>query len=103
MIISNYGEHRLLPESTYKDFERPDEFIPNSIGHHKEWTEAIRSSGNTTCNFDYAGALTETVLLGSVSYRSGEDMDHIPETATTRKPGKARNMLHKEYRKGWTL
>ncbi|HAW01246.1 MAG: Gfo/Idh/MocA family protein [Limisphaerales bacterium] len=103
MIISNYGEHRLLPESTYKEFERPDEFIPNSIGHHKEWTEAIRNGGNTTCNFDYAGALTETVLLGSVSYRSGEDIDYIPETATTRKSGKARNMLHKEYRKGWTL
>jgi predicted dehydrogenase len=103
MVISDYGKHLLLPEETYRDFKRPDEFIPNSIGHHKEWTEAIRNGGKTTCHFEYSGALTEAVLLGSVSYRSGEAIEYIVESANTRTPGKARDMLHKEYRKGWYL
>jgi hypothetical protein len=103
MVISDYGKHLLLPEETYRDFKRPDEFIPNSIGHHKEWTEAIRNGGKTTCNFEYSGALTEAVLLGSVSYRSGEAIEYIVESANTRTTGKARDMLHKEYRKGWYL
>ena len=30
-----------------------------------------RSRGQTTCNFDYSGALAEAVLLGNVSYRAG--------------------------------
>ena len=45
---------------------------PNSVGHHKEWIEACKNGGATTCNFDYSGALTEAVLLGTVSYRTGK-------------------------------
>ncbi|MDG1892679.1 MAG: Gfo/Idh/MocA family oxidoreductase [Verrucomicrobiota bacterium] len=103
MILADYGRHRLLPDDTYRDFEAPEGTIPDSIGHHKEWTEAIRTGGKTTCHFDYAGALTETVLLGGVAYRSGESVSYVPESATTKNPGKARNLLHKEYRKGWSL
>jgi hypothetical protein len=32
---------------------------------------AIRTGAATTCNFDYSGALAETVLLGNVAYRAG--------------------------------
>ena len=70
ILVSDYGKHLLLPEDTFKDIPAPEPFIENSIGHHKEWTEAIKQGGSTTCHFDYGAALTEAVLLGSVSYRS---------------------------------
>ncbi len=103
MILSNYNEHRLLPEEKFADFRPPEPSIPKSIGHHNEWTEAIKSGGPTTCNFDYSGRLTESVLLGVVAYRSGTDLDWDGAALQVTNSPKAQAMLHKEYRKGWTL
>ena len=103
MIISNYGEHRLLPEDKFADFQRPEPSIPTSIGHHKEWTEAIKNGGSTTCNFDYSGALSEAVLLGVAAYRSGEPIEWDAENLTVTNSERAQQFIHKEYRKGWTL
>ena len=64
MLLSDYGRRLLLPQKQFVDFKAPEPFIPNSIGHHREWIEAIKTGGATTSNFDYAGALTEAVMLG---------------------------------------
>ena len=61
--------------STSKASRRRSRRSPNSIGHHKEWVEACKTGGPTTCNFDYSGALTEAVLLGNVAYRPGKPLD----------------------------
>ncbi len=103
MLISNYGEHYLLPEDKFVGFKRPEATIPPSIGHHKEWLEAIKTGGKTTCNFDYAGALTEAVLLGTVAYRSGKRVEWDAENLKVTNNPDAQQFVHKEYRKGWTL
>jgi hypothetical protein len=36
-------------------FERPKATITASVGHHREWLQAIRTGGATACNFDYSG------------------------------------------------
>src|SRR5207237_476471 len=59
MLIAEYHRHQLLPEKQFVDFKAPDPFIPNSIGHHKEWIQACKTGSATTCNFDYAGTLSE--------------------------------------------
>jgi predicted dehydrogenase len=102
MLLSNYSEHRLLPEKTFKDFARPKPFLARSIGHYREWVEACRTGGTTTCNFDYAGALTETVLLGTVAYRLGKPIVWDAEKLQANEPG-AKRFLSKEYRKPWSL
>ena len=43
MILSNYGEHMLLPADKFADLKRPEPFIPSSIGHHQEWIHAIKT------------------------------------------------------------
>jgi predicted dehydrogenase len=103
MILSNYGEHLLLPADKFADFKRPEPFIPASIGHHQEWIHAIKTGGSTTCNFDYSGALTEAVLLGVVAYRSGETLEWDSEKLKVSNSSRAQELIHKEYRKGWTL
>lgn len=102
-IISNYGSHLVLPIDKADQLKRPEPYIAKSIGHHNEWIEAIKTGGKTTCNFDYSGALTESVLLGVVSYRSGESLDWDGKNLRVTNSAKAQNMIHKEYRKGWTL
>lgn len=103
MIISNYSQHRLLPEDRFADFQRPDPTIPDSIGHHKEWIHAIKEGGTTTCNFDYSGALSEAVLLGVASYRSGEAIEWDAKNLKVTNSERAQQFIHKEYRAGWTL
>lgn len=102
-IISDYGKHQLLSKSGSGDFERPEPFIENSIGHHNEWIEAIKNGGSTTCNFDYSGALTEAVLLGVASYRSGSPIEWDAKNLVVKNSTHAQQFIHKEYRQGWTL
>ena len=102
-LISDYGRHRLLPVDQFKDFKRPEPFIAKSLGHHAEWINAIKNGGPTTCNFDYSGPLTEAVLLGCVAYQSGERLEYDAQTGKLKNAPRATAMLHKEYRKGWTL
>jgi predicted dehydrogenase len=78
MLLANYGKHALWPESQFADFKRPDPTIADSIGHHQEWIAACKTGSATTCNFDYSGAVTETILLGNVAYRCGKRIDWDP-------------------------
>src|SRR5205085_5750812 len=77
-LVAGYSQHRFITEP--KGFERPKQSIPRSVGHHREWLQAIRTGGTTTCNFDYSGALAETVLLGNVAYRSGGKLTYDGRT-----------------------
>jgi len=103
MLISDYNRRFLLPEDKYAGFIPPPETIPKSIGHHIEWLNAIKTGGATTCNFDYAGALTEAVLLGTVAYKSGERLEWDADNLKVKNSEKAQQLIHKEYRKGWVL
>ena len=103
MLLADYGRLLLLPETQFKDFQPPKESIPPSIGHHNEWIKAAKTGSPTTCNFQYASALTETVLLGNVSYRLSKKLEFDPATATCPNTPDANKYLTKEYRKGWTL
>ena len=103
MVLSDYGKHILLPEDQFKDFKRPDPFIPDSVGHHKEWIQACKTGTPTTCSFDYSGPLTEANHLGNVAYRVGKKLlwDATQLAATNTK--EAAPFLRREYRRGWKL
>jgi predicted dehydrogenase len=103
MLVSDYNRRRLLPEEQFKDFTPPPQTIPSSVGHHREWVEAIKSGETTTCNFDYSGALTEAVLLGTIAYRSGKRIEWDSANLKVKNSSEAQQLVHKEYRKGWTL
>ncbi len=102
MLLAGYGERRLLPEDDFKNVDG-DRSIPNSIGHHKEWIEAIKTGGKTTCNFTYSGALTEAVLIGVVSYRIGKPFEWDAAALKARGVPEADALIKKEYRKGWEI
>jgi len=69
-ILSLRGQGRrgfeLIPESRAKEYGDPPKKLPRSIGHHNEWIEACKGGQPGGSNFDWAGPLTEVVLLGNV-------------------------------------
>jgi predicted dehydrogenase len=102
MLIADYDRRMLLPQKKFKDYAPPKPTIPNSIGHYKEWVEACKGKGTTTCPFHYSGALTEAVLLGTVAYRLGKGFSWDGKEFKASEPG-AEAFLRKKYRKGWEL
>jgi predicted dehydrogenase len=103
MVLSDYGRHVLLPEDDFKDFERPEQFIPKSLGHHAEWIHACKTGDPTTCNFEYAGWLTEANHLGNVAYRTGKKLEWDPKSLKATNAPEADKLIKREYREGWKL
>jgi hypothetical protein len=103
MLMANYGEHKLFPEDDFADFEPPRKWIPSTIGHHWEWIIACKTGSPTTCNFDYAGALTETVHLGNVSFRLGQKLEWDAKKLIATNCPQANQYIRRKYRKGWKL
>jgi predicted dehydrogenase len=102
-LVSNYTDHQLLPEGDFVNFTPPAPFIPNSIGHHREWIEACKTGKPTTCHFGYSGPLTETALLGSVAYRVGKKLDWDAANLKVKDCPEADPYIQHHYRKGWAL
>lgn len=102
-LLADYGSRKIFLKNGQEAAVIP-ESIPNSIGHHKEWIEAVKNKTPTTCNFDYSGQLAETVLLGNVSHRVGnkEILWDSANLKATNCP-EADQFIRREYRQGWVL
>jgi predicted dehydrogenase len=103
MILSTYNKHVLLPEKQFEGFKRPEPFIPKSLGHWAEWVHACKTGEPTTCNFEYAGWLTESNHLGNVAYRAGKKLEWDAVAMKARNCPEAEAFIRREYRKGWKL
>ncbi|MEX0641994.1 MAG: Gfo/Idh/MocA family oxidoreductase, partial [Pirellulales bacterium] len=103
LLLSDYMRHTLLPEDKYKDFKYPEQTIAKSIGHYKEWIHACKTGAPTTCNFGYAGRITEANHLGNVAFRLGKKLTWDADKLTVTNAPEAAPLIRREYRKGWTL
>jgi len=103
MLLADYDRHVLLPEDQYKDFKPPEKSIPKSAGHHNEWIKACKTGSPTTCNFDYSGALAETVLLGCVAHKAGKKIEWDAKAMKVTNSQDANRYLRRDYRKGWEI
>jgi predicted dehydrogenase len=103
MLLSDYRKHVLLPETDFADFQRPEPFIPKSLGHHAEWIHACKTGAPTTCNFEYAGWLTEANHLGNVAFRAGKKLEWDAQNLCAKNAPEIEPMIHRKYRKGWKL
>ena len=103
-LLADYTSRKLFLQGGKKAPEvKPT--IPDSVGHHREWIEAVKGGDpNTTCNFRYGALLTECGHLGNLSYRLGQKRltwDAKAMRATDCPEADA--IIRREYRKGWTL
>lgn len=75
-----------------------------ALNHYHAWVEAALNGTETTDNFEYAGPLTEAVLLGNVATRI-PNVTLSWNAAALSLPGQpeAERFLRRNYREGWEI
>ena len=102
-LLADYSSRRLFMEAG-KEAQPVENTIPNSIGHHAEWIQAIKTGSPTGSPFSYATVLTQAVLLGNVSYRVGQKkLEWDAKKLKATNCPEADEFIQREYRKGWNL
>lgn len=99
----NGRPYRLLPEKDFEGFTPPKPSLPSSPGHHAEWIEACKTGKPTGTSFDYAGPLTELVLLGNVALRAGRPIEWDAQGMRCANGSLDDIFIHRDYRRGWVL
>jgi hypothetical protein len=103
LLLSDYQRHLLLPEEKFREVERPAPSIKPSPGQHQEWIECAKAGTPASCNFEYAGWLTEANHLGNVAYRAGRKLEWDAERLRATNCPEADRFIRREYRAGWSL
>ena len=100
----------VYPESRARHADAIPKTIPRSADHYQEWIAACKGGKAGGVNFDWAGPLTESVLLGNVALRV-----QLRDDLTLRKLlwdsaglrftnlEEANQFLRNDYRAGWSL
>ena len=101
MLLPHIADPVLLPTADFKDYEIPTQAGAN---HYHLWVDACLGEGKTTAGFDYAGPLTEVLLLGVIANRfPTQRLDFDADKLAITNLPEADRMLRREYREGWTV
>jgi Oxidoreductase family, NAD-binding Rossmann fold/Oxidoreductase family, C-terminal alpha/beta domain len=116
MLQNTYGHNpRLLPTSLNDSVGEPKQMLPRithaESEHEMNWVEAIKGKAEISSPFEYAGPLTEVMLLGIVALRAGGKIhyDGANQRVTNTIKGRGgaamdpNQFLKREYRSGWKL
>ncbi|MGA2864198.1 MAG: Gfo/Idh/MocA family oxidoreductase [Verrucomicrobiota bacterium] len=101
---------QLYPESCASQVRGLPRSIPRSDAHYQEWLAAAKGGKPAGSNFDWAGPLAESVLLGNVALRVQlrEELTlyrllwDSPSLKITNLDD-ANKFIRREYRAGWSL
>jgi hypothetical protein len=101
----------VLPHVTAEPFVLPDSKMASlptvelaDRDHYGEFIDVVLGGGKQKCsaNFDYAGPLTESVIIGNVAARfSGETLTFDAKTLRFPDKPEATQYLSRTYRKDW--
>ena len=100
MLIPHIDRPKLFPVDQYAGFERPKTERGN---HWHQFVDAILGKDKTQANFDYAGPLTESVLLGCVATRFPKTTLEWNAKKLTFNVKEANQFVRRDYRKGWDV
>jgi len=104
-----YGDSpRLIPEKLMKEYERPPKTLPRvqggKDGHEQNWIRACKGGEPACSNFDYAGPMTEAVVMGNLALRSlGEKLLWDGKNMKVTNDDEVNEYVRPAYREGWSL
>ena len=101
MLLPHVAFAELYPDKDFAGYHRPE---VHEQDHWRQFVDACLGQGRTSAGFDYAGPLTETVLLGSVACRFPQTTLHwnAPNLKFDN-VADANQYLRRQYRPGWSV
>ncbi len=113
LIIGDEGyilNNAIFPEARRKAVGTIASTLPRSVGHHEEWVRACKGGPKAGANFDWAGPLTEAVLLGNVALRlqlredlTLQKLRWDSEALRFTNLEEANQFVNSHYREGWRV
>jgi hypothetical protein len=101
---SHGGIPELLPSKLLEAAKAVPKTFERSPGHYEEWLAACKGGPMPVSNFNYAGPMTETVLLGVLALRApGQRLEWDSANLKVKNAPELDQHVHVEYRKGWRL
>ncbi|MEW6157833.1 MAG: Gfo/Idh/MocA family oxidoreductase [Verrucomicrobiota bacterium] len=100
MVLPHVSKPILLPAEQFKDYPVPQ---VGSVNHWKQFVDAALGNGKTAANFDYAGPLTEAVLLGGVATRFPKATLQWNAAKMKFNSSEANAFVRRTYRRGWEV
>lgn len=99
LLIPHVAMPQLFPQDKSPAGDLPQ---VEGVDHYVQWADACRGEATTTSAFDYAGPLTEAVLLGTIGIRfPGETLRWDSAKLQITNSEAAQKFVSKPYRKGW--
>lgn len=100
LVIPHVSRPLLYPDAKYQALRYPE--VPSS-DHWGSFIDACLTGSRTTANFDYAGPLTEAVLLGGVASRFPKTTLNWNSAALRFEQSEANQFIRRSYRPGWQV
>ena len=101
ILLPHVAMPQLLPVAKFG--ETKIDAAPDG-NHYHLFVDACLGGAPTTCGFDYAGPLTETVLLGTLANRfPGDELRWQPAAMTIPNHDRANALLRRRYRRGFEV
>lgn len=101
-LVATYRNYRIFAEKG-QTIAEPPVSLPRSVGHHREWLNAIRTREQCSCHFEYGHRLSSIGSLGNISLLTGEKLKWDAAAEKVTNHPEANEYLTKKYRKPWTL
>ena len=107
-LVADFTNRILIParngaDMTYYNSPSKDQVTPPMGNFVSQWFNACKGDLKTDCDFDYAGRMIETLMLGLAAHQAGKVLNYDPEAGRVTNDSIANDYLRKEYRKGWVL
>ena len=94
---------RIIPESKMKAYKLPPKTLQRRSGTWGEWFEEMRGGQAATCGFEWAGPLSEIVLLGNIAIRTGKRIEWDGPNMRITNNRDANKFVKEAYYNGWSL
>ena len=95
------GQPQLFPGDQFRNYQRPK---TEPRDHYLDWVKACIAGGPAHSSLDYAGRLTECVLLGTVALRCpGQKLAWDAANMKIANVPEANQYVRRSYRKGWEV
>lgn len=101
LLLAHVASPKLYPVEQFANVKLPE---LAEINHWHSFVDAVRGMGKTSAHFDYAGPLTEMVLLGGIATRfPSENLTWDAPNMVFTNSRAATQLVRRPYRKGWEV